>query len=98
MVFLHPVWLLIAIPLGVSLLVWRILRRLLLSFRIGVLFLILLALAGFCVKLPARTGTVVVITDRSRSMPPGSEATQKEAIDLVQRSMHGDQRLAVISF
>ena len=97
MVFHHPVWLLLAIPTVVSLLIWRIPRRQLLSLRIGVLLLILLALAGFSIELPARTGMVLVVVDRSRSMPPGSDMTQKETIDLIQAA-RGDQQLAVISF
>jgi Mg-chelatase subunit ChlD len=98
MVFHHPVWLLLAIPLGVSLLIWRIPRRQLLSLRVGVLILILLALAGFSIELPSRAGMVLVVADRSRSMPPGSDVTQKETIDLIQAAARGDQQLAVISF
>ena len=49
-------------------------------------------------KLPSRAGTVVVVTDRSQSMPPDSEAKQKEAIDLIQGAMGNNVNLAVLSF
>ena len=49
-------------------------------------------------KLPSRAGTVVVVTDRSQSMSPDSEAKQKEAIDLIQGAMGNNVNLAVLSF
>src|SRR5262245_22068494 len=70
MTLLHPVWLALAIPLGVSLWLWRFPSRLLLALRVAVLLLLLLGMCGLAVYLPARAGTVVVVADRSRSMPP----------------------------
>ena len=55
-------------------------------------------MCGLAVKLPSRAGTVVVVTDRSQSMPPDSEAKQKEAIDLIQGAMGNNVNLAVLSF
>ena len=55
-------------------------------------------MCGFAVKLPRRAGTVVIAADRSLSMPHGSEARQKEAIDLIQGEMRSDSRLGVVSF
>ncbi len=98
MTLLHPIWLLLFIPLIVSLRVWKLPSRLLGILRMAMLSLILLAMGGLAVKLPSRAGTVVVVADRSQSMPPDSEAKQKEAIDLIQSAMGNDSKLAVISF
>ena len=98
MTLLHPIWLLLLIPLIISLRVWKPPSRLLKILRLTILLLILLAMCGLAVKLPSRAGTVVVLADRSQSMPPDSQAKQKEAIDLIQDVMGSDVNLAVISF
>jgi Mg-chelatase subunit ChlD len=95
---LHPIWLFLLIPLGLSLWRWPLPSRLLLGLRCAATALVLLALCGLALRLPSRDGTVVVVADRSLSMPPGSEAAQKEAIDLIQGAMGRDDRLAVVSF
>ena len=98
MTLLHPIWLFLLIPLIISLRVWKPPSRLLGILRLAMLSLILLAMCGLAVKLPSRAGTVVVVTDRSQSMPPDSEAKQKEAIDLIQGAMGNNVNLAVLSF
>ncbi len=95
---LHPIWLALAIPLAAAWLLWRHSTRFLRYTRLALLLLILLALCGLAVKLPSRNGTIVLIADRSLSMPQGAEAAQKEAIDLIGRAMTSDDRLAVVSF
>ena len=98
MTLLHPIWLLLLIPLIISLRVWKLPSRLLEGLRIAILILILLAMCGLAIKLLSRTGTVVVVADRSQSMPPDSMAKQKEAIDLIQGAMGSNSNLAVVSF
>ena len=98
MTLLHPIWLLLLIPLIISLRVWKPPSPLLGILRLAMLSLILLAMCGLAVKLPSRAGTVVVVTDRSQSMSPDSEAKQKEAIDLIQGAMGNNVNLAVLSF
>lgn len=98
MTLLQPIWLLLLIPLIISLRVWRLPSRFLEVLRLLVLCLILLAMCGLAVELPSRVGTVVVVTDRSQSMPLDSDARQKEAIDLIQGAMKSDSHLAVVSF
>ena len=98
MTLLHPIWLLLLIPLIISLRVWKLSSRVLTGLRIAILVLILLAMCGLAIKLPSRAGTVIVVADRSQSMPPDSEAKQKETIDLIQSAMRSDSNLAVISF
>ena len=98
MTLLHPIWLLLLIPLIISLRVWKLPSRLLGGLRLAILILILLAMCGLAIKLPSQAGTLVVVADRSESMPPDSEARQKEAIDLIQGAMGRDANLAVVSF
>lgn len=95
---LHPIWLALAIPIAAAWLLWRHSSRFLRFTRLALLLLILLALCGLAVELPSRNGTVVVVADRSLSMPQGAEAAQREAIDLIGRAMSSDDRLAVVSF
>src|SRR5215467_301660 len=95
---LHPIWLALAIPLAAAWLLWRHSSRLLRLTRLALLLLILFALCGLAVELPSRDGTVVIVADRSLSMPQGAEAAQKEAIDLIGRAMKSDDRSAVVSF
>src|SRR5262245_12864812 len=95
---LHPIWLALTIPLAAAWFLWRYTSRFLRFARLATLLLILFALSGLAVKLPSRNGTIVVVADRSLSMPRGAEAAQKEVIDLIGRAMSGDDRLAVVSF
>jgi Mg-chelatase subunit ChlD len=95
---LHPIWLFLAIPLGLSLWLWRMPSRLLVVFRGLTLLLLLLALSGAVLRLPSQAGTIVVVADRSQSMPPESGAAQKEVIDLLHKAMGPEDRLAVVSF
>lgn len=95
---LHPIWLVLAIPLLVAWWLWKPASKFLRYARLTTLLLILLALCGLAVKLPSRAGTVVVVADRSLSMPANAEAAEREAIELIQRAMSSDDRLAVVSF
>ena len=96
--FLNPAWLLLAVPIAVVLWSWRLHSRLLQVLRAVVLFLLVVALAFPVLKLPSRVGTVVVVADRSLSMPPDSDLRQKEAIELLQNASGAGDRLAVVAF
>lgn len=98
MTLLAPVWLVLALPLAAALWRFRQPTRLLTALRGAALLLVLLALAGLAVRLPSRGGTVVVVADRSRSMPAGSDAAHKELIDLLAAGAGAHDRLAVVSF
>ncbi|MDX2030905.1 MAG: vWA domain-containing protein [Blastocatellia bacterium] len=97
-VLLQPIWLVLAIPLAAGWWLWRPASRWVRHLRLAVLALILLALCGPALRVPRREGTIVVLADRSRSMPATSETSEKEAIELIQRAMSRDDRLAVIAF
>jgi hypothetical protein len=77
---------------------WRPPTRFLMAVRGLSVVLVVLALAGVALRLPSRVGTVVVVVDRSLSMPEGSEKQAKEMIDLIHDKMDSDDRLAVVSF
>lgn len=98
MTLLHPIWLFLIIPLGVSLWLWRMPSRLLLVLRVLALLLVLLALSGLAARLPDRAGTIVVVADRSRSMPAASDVSQKEVIKLIHDKMGREDRLGVVAF
>ncbi|HLG15306.1 MAG TPA: VWA domain-containing protein [Blastocatellia bacterium] len=93
-----PIWLLLIIPLAAAMWLWRLPSRLLRALRLAALVLVVLAMCGLAIKLPSRTGTLVVVADRSESMPPGVDASHKEAINLIQDAIGSQQRLAVVSF
>jgi Mg-chelatase subunit ChlD len=95
---LHPIWLLLAIPLLAAWWLWKPSSHFLRHMRLIIILLILLAISGLALKLPSRAGTMVVVADRSLSMPAGSDAAEKEAIELIQRAMGDDDRLSVVSF
>ena len=98
MTFTQPVWLILAIPLAAAMWYWRLPSRLLMVLRGATLALIVLAMCDPAVRLPSRAGTVVVVADRSLSMPQGSDAAQAEAIEMIQSKMPTADRLAVVSF
>jgi Mg-chelatase subunit ChlD len=98
MTLLHPVWLLLAVPLGVSLLLWQLPSRFLQGLRAVILLLVLFALAGLALRLPSRAGTVIVVADRSLSMPADADERQKQDIGLIQDARGSDEHLAIVSF
>lgn len=93
-----PFWLLLILPLGMVLWLWRPASWILLILRIVSFVCALLALAGLSLRLPSRAGTVVVVCDRSASMPPGSDDWLRQAINLVRDQMTGDDEIRVIGF
>ena len=98
MTFTQPVWLILAIPLAAAMWYWRLPSRLLMVLRAFAMALVVLAMCDPAVRLPSRAGTVVVVADRSLSMPQGSDAAQAEAIEMIQSKMPSADRLAVVSF
>ena len=98
MTFLTPQWLLLLLPLG--LLVWftgRI-KGPPLWLRLSLVLVLVLALARPEVRVRSAGSDVVVVVDRSRSMPHGSQATAEELIHLLEPQRRTGDRLGVISF
>jgi Mg-chelatase subunit ChlD len=94
----QPIWLLLLLPAAMALWHWPMPGRLLGTIRVAAMGLTILALAGVAVRLPSRLGLVVVVADRSRSMPASAEAHQKEIIALLEQSMNGEDQLGVVGF
>ena len=93
-----PLWLLLMIPVATGLWLWRAPTRPLEVLRALTLGLVVFAMARPTLTLPDRTGTVVIVADRSRSMPADAAAREQEAVELVQAAMEPRDRLAVLSF
>jgi Mg-chelatase subunit ChlD len=96
--FFQPVWLLLLVPLAVAWFVWALPGRGLRIVRALVYFLVIFALAQFSIRLPDRAGTVIVVADRSESMPRQAAASEKEVIDLLHKSMKPRDALGVVAF
>ncbi|MDR0390880.1 MAG: VWA domain-containing protein [Planctomycetaceae bacterium] len=98
MSFQQPVWFLLLIPLACMLYYWRLSSRFLFVLRVLLFISVVLAMVGLTLRFPARSGMVVVVADRSRSMPSDSDITEKHAINLLLSHIGDDDRLGVISF
>ncbi len=94
----QPVWLLLLIPLAAAWYAWPLPNRILNTLRAAVFILVVLALAQLAIKLPDRAGTVIVVADRSESMPKDSDASEKEIIALLHKSMGPRDQLGVVAF
>ncbi len=96
--FFQPVWLLLLVPLAAAWFIWPLPNRGLCVLRAGIFVLVVLALAQLAIRLPDRAGTVVVVADRSESMPKNASAAEKEIIDLLHKSMGPRDQLGVVAF
>jgi Mg-chelatase subunit ChlD len=94
----HPIWLLMTVPLAVVFLRWHPSTRLLKALRIAMVIVIVLAMCGLSIVIGSRAGTVVVVADRSLSMPPQADALERELIGAVESSRPGGSLTAVVSF
>lgn len=98
MILFSPIWLLLLVPLGAGLYAWQLPTRALNIMRGITLGLLVLAMAQPALRLPDRHGYVVVVADRSESMPNNSEDEQLEIIKTLHSEMGSSDRLAVVSF
>ncbi|MGA1869852.1 MAG: VWA domain-containing protein [bacterium] len=96
--FLDPLWLLLAIPIGALWLIYRQPSSVLNGLRCALLMLLLLAASRPVLTIPQRGGTVMIVADRSKSMPTESPHFQKEAIDIIHKAMGKSDRLGIVSF
>jgi Mg-chelatase subunit ChlD len=94
----QPVWLLLLIPLAAAWFAWPLPNRGLKILRAVIFLLVVLALAQLAIKLPDRAGTVVVVADRSDSMPQNSDKDEKEIIGLLHKAMGPRDQLGVVAF
>ena len=96
--FFQPIWLLLFIPLAAACFVWPLPNRLLNVIRVTTFVLVVFSLAQLAIRLPDRAGTVIVVADRSESMPIDSDASEKEIIALLHKSRGPRDQLGVVSF
>ena len=94
----QPAAFLVLLPL-LSLFTFRRLpTRVLNAIRVLIYIMVAAAMAGISVRLPERTGTLVVLTDLSRSMPDGARQEMDSLIRRLERSAPDSSKLSVISF
>lgn len=93
----QPIWLLLLIPAGFAWWSWPLPNAWLRALRAASVCALILAMSQPAIRLPDRSGTIVVVADRSDSMPEDAGAREKEAIDLLASRMSPRDRLAVVS-
>ena len=96
--FLHPELLLLAIPAGVA---WWWLRgpvRATAIVRLIVLAALVLALAQPYLRTAQRGRDLVIVADRSRSMPADARDAAVEIARLADNERHAGDRVAVVGF
>ncbi len=99
MIALHqPIWLLLAVPMIASLWLWKMPTRPLAAVRGVVYVLALAAMAGLSIRLPSHAGNVVVLVDRSKSMPADADERALEITQAVHKDKGSQDELTVIAF
>ena len=96
--FLWPAGWLLLLP-AAALLYWKPFRqRRLNALRLLLYALLALALSGPVIEWPDRAGTLVVVADRSRSLPEGAEREAESLIRRLQAAMPPGSKLGVVGF
>lgn len=99
MIWLHqPIWLLLAVPMVASLWLWKMPSRPLAALRAVVYILALSAMAGLSIRMPSRAGNVVILVDRSKSMPADADVRALEITQAVHKEKGSQDELTVIAF
>lgn len=96
--FEEPHWLPLLIPAALLFWLTRPATRTLACLRASVVVLCCLALAQPVWQAPRSSGTVVVVADRSLSMPKEALAGEQEIARLMAKDMGTDDLLAVVAF
>ncbi len=101
---LEPVWLLLVVPLAWAWWRWRPPGRTLAILRALLLAVLVLALCRPALRLPSRTGNLIVVVDRSASLPEDAPASAVEVLNLLQTARpesapdREQDRLGVVAF
>ena len=93
-----PVFLLLLLPALAALPLARRGGRIRAALAGAALLSLVLALARPVVRIPRRAGTVVVVADRSASLPPAERDAQKALLDAVAARRAEGERLGVVAF
>ncbi|UDQ99064.1 VWA domain-containing protein [Lentisphaerota bacterium WC36G] len=98
MIFYDIIWLILFFPAVVFLLLFKAPSRAVKYLRFTIITLLIFALANLAIRLPDKTGAVVIITDRSKSMPKKSEKQLANMIKIVGKNKPNNSQYSVISF
>jgi hypothetical protein len=93
-----PVFLLLLLPALAALPLARRGGRVRAALAAAALLALVLALARPVVRIPRRAGTVVVVADRSASLPPAERDAQKALLDAVAARRAEGEKLGVVAF
>lgn len=96
--FLAPFFLMLLIPALTALYVWRTENCTADILRLVSVVFIILALSQARIIWEQRGGTLVVVADKSKSMPPDSEGRIREIIGLLEKQKGAEDTLGVVSF
>jgi uncharacterized membrane protein len=96
--WMSPVWLLLMLPVAVMLVQFPGPTRVVRFLRWTLAMLVVMAMAGPSVLLPGRGGAIIVLADKSASMPGEAGQTQLEMVTRVQKEMSAGDVLGVVSF
>ena len=97
-VFLEPIWLIVIIPIIAAFLFMPYSSRTSGALRIIFLALVILSLGQMSLQRNQEGGAVVVVADRSLSMPSDASAREMELIRLLSRSAGKNDRMSVVCF
>ena len=96
--FTEPHWLMLILPLLWLVFKYRPDSSKVLYLRVILVILLCVALAGPMIKLEGREGVVMVVADRSASMPYDNERRINETVSLLREKMPTNGQLGLISF
>ncbi|MDA1013200.1 MAG: VWA domain-containing protein [Planctomycetota bacterium] len=94
----YPELLLLAIPIGFAYRQWGATTGVTNWLRLVIVGLLLFALSGPSINIGGRGLDIIVIADRSRSMPDGADARIQELIANLENNRGTGDRLAVVGF
>ncbi|MBF0545514.1 MAG: VWA domain-containing protein [Candidatus Riflebacteria bacterium] len=98
MTFLQPGWLILFLPILAFSIGFRFPSKKLGYLKFASLAMLVIAAADPVFYLPQPSGMIIVLVDRSRSMPPEHTTVAKEIIDILEKNMGANNKLGVVSF
>ena len=98
MIFLDAIWLILLFPVMVIFLLYKAPSRVIMSLRLTSVLLVICALANLAIKLPSKVGSIVVVADRSLSMPEFANKKIEETIKLLVKDKPTENNYGVISY
>ena len=98
MLLSDPHWLLLFMPLFWLVWYYRPPGRRLFILRLLLITLVVLALAGLQLRLPGRAGSLVVVADRSLSMPANSDQRISETMEMLKSGMPPGASIGLVTF